>query len=246
MMDNKTIWDTNWKKSAEYATKSGGNRWAFYLIKQVLKNITLDDNYAIVDMGCGVGNKSAVLADIYRNNKIIGIDFSPEAIDFARRYYKEKNNLEFHCENVESISESLDIEVGMISAFEVLEHIDDWKSMLGKMCRIAQKYVLISTPTGRMRDYEKGLGHYRNFKKGEIEDAMQEYGYKKVKVLYAGFPFWSPLTRDMINISKKKQKEDASVDITYNKSIHDIIYFIYRYLTFNCIGDQFVGLFERK
>jgi hypothetical protein len=36
-MDNKNIWDYKWAMLAEYSKKSGGNRWAFYLMKYLLK-----------------------------------------------------------------------------------------------------------------------------------------------------------------------------------------------------------------
>ena len=243
-MDNKKIWDANWKKLADYSTNSAGNRWAFYLIRSLCKKISIDDGI-IIDVGCGIGNKTALLAELFNHCSTIGTDFSEEAISFAKKYYNSIDNLDFYCMDATEFKDNTEKEIVMVSAFELLEHIEDWKKLLSDMCRMSKKYVILSTPTGRMREYEKAIGHYRNFKKGEIEEFMNNNGYRTIDVLYAGFPFWSPITRDAYNFANKNSKSET-MEVTYNPIVHKITYFVYRYLTFNRIGDQFVGLFEKE
>ena len=66
---------------------------------------------------------------------------------------------------------------------------------------------VINTHFRWMREYEIDLGHYRNFKKGELESFMYSHGFRKVDVLYAGYPFWSPITRDLTNRRNMKCKD---------------------------------------
>ncbi len=53
-MDNQEIWDENWSRISEYVTNSAGNRWAFYLIRKILRGVELDNDSCVVDIGCGV------------------------------------------------------------------------------------------------------------------------------------------------------------------------------------------------
>ncbi len=248
-MDNRQIWDTNWKQLGDYATNSAGSRWAFYLIRHALENVHLTPGAAVVDCGCGIGAKTALLAKLFPDNHVSGIDFSSQGIEAAKEYFKGYGNLEFYCADVHDISGMFHEGIEMISAFELLEHLEDWQEYLSTLCEISDKYVLISTPTGRMREYEKYIGHYRNFEKGELEDFMKEHGYRPVTVLYAGFPFWSPITRDVyniVNMSKKRSDPDPGMAVSFNPILHAVTYFVYRFLCFRRIGDQFVGLFEKN
>ena len=248
-MDNKQIWDANWSQLGRYSTHSAGSRWAFYLIKSVLKNIHLTPGTKIIDCGCGVGAKSALLAGLFPHNSVCGVDYSSQGVEFAKEFFSDVLNLEFRCADVRNISDLYSDSIEMVTAFELIEHIKEWKEYLAELCTLSRKYIVLSTPTGRMREYEKTLGHYRNYKKGEIEEFMRSQGYSPVVVLYAGFPFWSPVTRDVynyINMKKMEQNTDKGMVVSFNPLFHSIVYFFYRYLTFRIIGDQFVGLFEKN
>lgn len=102
--------------------------------------------------------------------------------------------------------------------------------MLNCICEMSNKYVLISVPTGRMRAYEVYEGHLRNFKKGEIENYMEGKGYSILKVFYAGFPFYSPIERDLSRLFYD-QTNTKGGEFSYSgmtKIIHDLVYFVYK------------------
>jgi hypothetical protein len=187
-----------------------------------------------------MGNKTAVLAEYFPNNKVYGIDFSEEGISNARKFYK-MHNLSFLCGDA-TLFEAPEKRIEMVTTFECLEHIEDWEVVLKALCNLTDNYIMISVPTGRMRAYEKYMGHFRNFKKGQLENFMEENGFEKVDVLYAGFPFFSPIGRDFLN--NMGQKGD-DVIVTFKPAIHEIIYILYRFCSFKRIGDQFMGLFKK-
>lgn len=112
------------------------------------------------------------------------------------------------------------------------------------------EYVMISSPIGKMRDYEKNVGHFRNYKQGEIELFMEQQGYLTVDYYYAGFPFWSPICRDLLNIFKKNAvnvQEPQEKGMTWiNKGVSIILYYLFRYCSCLGKGDQFVGLFKQE
>ena len=139
-----------------------------------------------MDIGCGEGSKSFILANYFSNAKVLGIDFTDEGIKKANNNYSEVNNLYFKKADIFEIqTEKYD----MVSCLEVLEHIEDWQIVLKNICNISNKYILISVPMGRMRDYEKYVGHLRNFKKGEIENFIANNGFKKIKLFMLAFLF---------------------------------------------------------
>jgi hypothetical protein len=116
------------------------------------------------------------------------------------------------------------------------------------MAAAANKYVLLSFPTGRMRPFEVHVGHFRNFKQGEVEEFMRAQGFVPERILYAGFPFYSPLYREVCNLT-----DSASNRFTTGrygprqKIVATVLYWLFRYgSTRRRLGDQFCGLFRRR
>ena len=243
-MDNFKIYNNRYKSHNDSYSYSGGIKWAFSLIKDIIKYCDKKDIENILDIGCGEGSKSFILANYFSNAKVLGIDFTDEGIKKANNNYSEVNNLYFKKADIFEIqTEKYD----MVSCLDVLEHIEDWQIVLKNICNISNKYILISVPTGRMRDYEKYVGHLRNFKKGEIENFVANNGFKKIKTFYAGFPFYSPLGRDWLNRNYKGYDESVSGNFTKKQKLfHYMLYILFRYFCFRNIGDSFVGLFVRK
>lgn len=242
-MDNFDIYNNRYKSHTDSYSYSGGIKWACSLIKDILKYLDKTDIKMIIDIGCGEGNKSFLLADYFKCAEVFAIDFTDEGIKKAINSYSNINNLYFKKADIFKMDAK---KYDIVSCFEVLEHIEDWESVLKKICDISNKYILITVPTGRMRDYEKYVGHLRNFKKGEIEDFVTNNGFKKIKTFYAGFPFYSPLGRDYLNRNYNGYNESISGIFTKKQKIfHQMLYILFRYFCFKNIGDCFVGLFER-
>ena len=120
------------------------------------------------------------------------------------------------------------------------------ESQLRKARNIAPDGIVGFNIMTAMRDYEKYVGHLRNFKKGEIENFIANNGFKKIKTFYAGFPFYSPLGRDWLNRNYKGYDESVSGNFTKKQKLfHYMLYILFRYFCFRNIGDSFVGLFEK-
>ncbi len=87
----------------------------------------------------------------------------------------------------------------LIFSSDVVEHVNDDQIMINNMFKICNKYCLIATVQGRMREFEKDIGHVRNYKLGELAEKMQRAGFEDVKVLEWGWPLYSPLYRNLLN-----------------------------------------------
>lgn len=98
----------------------------------------------VLDIGCGTGYGTAELAQ--RALSAAGIDISAEAIAFARAHYPLPNTafLTASATALPFASGSFDL----ITAFEVIEHLDNWRDFLIEARRLLHPdgTFLVSTP----------------------------------------------------------------------------------------------------
>jgi SAM-dependent methyltransferase len=98
----------------------------------------------VLDAGCGAGYGAAELAQAA--DSVVGIDCAGEAIDFARTNYRLPN-LQFEqasCIDLPYPDGSFDLVV----AFEVIEHLEEWRGFLAQSRRVlaANGQFIVSTP----------------------------------------------------------------------------------------------------
>ena len=98
----------------------------------------------VLDAGCRTGYGAASLAVHAR--EVIGIDCSQEAVEYARDHYV-RDNLKFEqgfCDRLPAADNSVDLVV----AFEVIEHLTEWREFLAEARRVLTEdgLFLVSTP----------------------------------------------------------------------------------------------------
>ncbi len=244
VVDNKEIYDAHWSLWMDMKTYGPSSRYIRYLMNELLKGLPeLEKIQTIIDVGCGEGTNTYFLAKVLSHAQVTGIDFSSTGIACAQLRYPVPN-LQFVCDLDSSYLEK---RYDLVTCFEVLEHVEDWESLLKRMINAANKYLMLSFPTGRMRDFEKNVGHMRNFQKQEVEKFMHTYGCKPVKVYYSGFPFFSPLYRELCNLTQGARSSFTQGKYGLKQHIIcTILYLLFRYCsTKESFGDQFCGLFEK-
>jgi SAM-dependent methyltransferase len=98
----------------------------------------------VLDAGCGAGYGSAELA--HAAHCVVGIDVAAEAVDFARANYRLPNLLfeQASCAALPHPDSSFDL----IVAFEVIEHLENWREFLREVRRVlaASGQFIVSTP----------------------------------------------------------------------------------------------------
>jgi SAM-dependent methyltransferase len=101
------------------------------------------DGRRVVDMACGEGYGSAVLAE--RAQEVIGIDADPQAHDHARRKYRSAN-LSFRRALVERFDEGAPYDA--IVFLQTIEHVHDPAPLLTRLASllVADGVAYISTP----------------------------------------------------------------------------------------------------
>lgn len=245
--DNKKIYDETWTDWVDMKIYGPASRWLRSLISRHL--VTLNSRpdrpvKSVLDVGCGEGTITNFIAEKLPEARVTGIDFSQTGIACAKKAYARKN-LEFI---MDESSMHMKNTYDLVTAFEVLEHIDDWQEFLERLSAASRRYLMLSFPTGRMRPFEVIVGHYRNYKKGEVEAFLAGRGFRPVKVFYAGFPFYNPLYREFCNLTNSGGNSFTTGKYDWRqKTAGWIVYFFFNFLsTRSRWGDQFCGLFERR
>ena len=246
--DNKKIYDEMWADWVDMKKYGPASRWLRHLIKRQITRISDNEIVAgpiktVLDVGSGEGTITNMIAELIPDAKIKGIDFSMDGVRCSKANYS-RDNLEFiHDEDSVNMKKKYDL----VTAFEVLEHIEDFEDFLKKVAAASDKYIMLSFPTGRMRPFEKNVGHFRNYRKGQVEEILEKHGFSVVKAYYAGFPFYNPLYREFCNITNSAGNSFTKGKYGWSqKTVGMFIYFLFDYLsTRSCFGDQFCGLFQK-
>ena len=243
MNNNKKIYNRQHAILSDWYKYGVGHTYKRYFIKKILKFVDKSSIKNILDLGCGEGSNTYFIGSQFTNCNVTGIDITEEGIKKAQQNFP---NINFIKEDLDNINFNNGENYDLICSFDVLEHVEDWKVLLKKMTSLSNKYILITVPTGRMRDYEVNIGHLRNFQKGELETFLNDNNFKTIKTYYGGFPFYSPLGRDWLNKNHQSYENNIQGDFSAKQKIfHSLLYILFRYLCFDNIGDMFTGLFER-
>jgi SAM-dependent methyltransferase len=103
------------------------------------------DGHRVLDAGCGTGYGAGLL---HRRSRVtvLGIDLSPDAITHATREYGAPG-AQFAIGRCETLPLP-DAVIDVITAFEVIEHLDGWREFLLESRRVltGDGLLLVSTP----------------------------------------------------------------------------------------------------
>jgi ubiquinone/menaquinone biosynthesis C-methylase UbiE len=93
-------------------------------IKKVERLIDFRKFSTVIDFGCGDGKFANSLSDIFTSTNFIGVDYSNDFIDYAKKNYSKKN-LDFLCVNLTNDTLPIQSEsVDCIFSWGVMHHIN--------------------------------------------------------------------------------------------------------------------------
>jgi len=98
----------------------------------------------VLDAGCGTGYGSAYLAEAAR--RVVGVDVSEEALQYARERYAAPN-VEFVHGDLQELAYA-DASFDVVVSFETLEHLERPESLVQQVVRLlrADGVFVVSTP----------------------------------------------------------------------------------------------------
>jgi ubiquinone/menaquinone biosynthesis C-methylase UbiE len=158
--------------------------WAEHISRYAFASSFASDK-RVLDIGCGTGYGTAELS--HHARCIVGFDIAAEAVSYARSQYPLANasfvQASAICLPFEN--ESFDLAV----AFEVIEHLSDWRSLLSEVRRVLHSDGLFVVSTPNQLYYADSRAHHgpnpfhvHEFQFAEFRDALSEF-FPRVSVL---------------------------------------------------------------
>lgn len=192
--DPTEYYETIWQSERDDMKKYGPfSRHYRRLIIDILRPLTFE---SVLDLGCGQGSLLADLCAEFPGIRPYGIDISTSAIELAKGRVPDGK---FWVLDI--TKEHLNERFDLVVCSEVLEHLVDDTSALRQLAYMTGKYLVISTVQGQMRRFEVNVGHVRNYASGELVHKVNQSGFKVIKVVEWGFPFYSPLYRNFLEFT---------------------------------------------
>lgn len=137
----------------------------------------------VLDLGCGTGYGTAELAKTAA--AATGVDVAQEAVAYAAEHYPGITFVRASATATGLDDASFDL----ITAFEVIEHLQDWRGLLAEAKRLLAPggTFLVSTPNREYYAESRGASgpnpfHEHEFEFAEFRDAVAEF-FSPVKVL---------------------------------------------------------------
>lgn len=180
----------------------------------------------VLDLGCGTGYGTAELAR--HATEAVGVDISPEAIDYASAHYRSAHFVLASAEDVPLHDTSFDVVV----AFELIEHLSDWRMLLEQTRRVLHPggVFIVSTPNILYDAEVRGVFDYAGFR-----SALEEF-FPHVKILMQdclkSLAFYEPdkpgrAQAQLLNVSNNPAASNVFVAICSLESLPPIQPFVF-------------------
>ena len=138
---------------------------------------------SIGDIGCAEGIGTEILTSYFKRSKIVGIDFSSQAIAVAKETHP---NCSFEVGDIRNLEKDFDV----LFTSNVLEHFYYSQQVLKSMIKHAQKYCIILVP---FREYYTVPEHFSYFDFQSFPLHIEDYElcyFKPINITGENVKFW--------------------------------------------------------
>lgn len=190
------------------------NYWWFVARNSILQNIiknlcNVNSDEFILDVGCGTGGFAEMLS---KNNNVVCLDTSKTALDYCSKRGL-KNLVNSTLQDFEKVK---DKKISLITMLDVIEHIEDDKSVVESAFRILEDdgIFLATVPAYQWMwsEHDEMHMHMRRYSKHQITDLISNAGFKiQYSSYFNTFLFLPGLIKraiDKITNSKKETPVD--------------------------------------
>jgi len=146
-------YNKTWKNLDDQGLTKPNPRHLVILAK--LRANGLKRNSKVLEIGCGIGTLSNLLAGYLTKGEITAVDISPETIELAKYKFKNRTNLEFQVSDMSDWSNNTTFDIIILP--DVLEHIpleqhDNLFSKINAVSNINTR-LLVNIPHPKALEY---------------------------------------------------------------------------------------------
>jgi SAM-dependent methyltransferase len=186
------------------------------ILEEFLRQIIRDaksrtQNPQILDIGCGTGANLEMLAQFGDSE---GVDVSDDALEFCRQKgLKASKGL---AESLPYSDESFDV----VTALDVVEHLDDDIAGLKEMHRVLKKGgdALIFVPAFMwLWGVQDDISNHRiRYTKKQIVERLEKAGFQIQRATYANLTFFAPILagRTIMKLTGIKPESENNVNVS--------------------------------
>lgn len=132
----------------------------------------------ILDGACGCGYGSRILEDA--GNIVVGVDISPQAIEFAKQHWPGP---QYWCEDLETYTPTGPLD-GIV-CFETIEHLSRPKQVLQTYREYCHGLLIASVPNQNVfpfkeEDYPHEYPHLRHYTPDEFEELLENCDFEVI------------------------------------------------------------------
>jgi SAM-dependent methyltransferase len=180
-------------------------------VEQICRQVT-DRRPRILDVGCGTGANLLMLSEY---GEAEGVDVAEDALAFCRERGLDKVRL--------GAGEELPYEDGtfdLVTAFDVVEHMDDDLAGLREMRRVLRPggRVLLFVPTFMFLWglQDEVSNHRRRYRLPELRRVLEQAGFEIERTTYANITFFLPILvmRQLMRMTGIKTDSENNINVT--------------------------------
>jgi SAM-dependent methyltransferase len=184
------------------------------ILEEFLRQLTSKseiENPKFLDVGCGTGANLEMLAQF---GEAEGVDVSDDALEFCRA-----KGLKVH----KGLAEKLPFEDGsfdVVTALDVVEHLDDDAAGLREMHRVLKKdgKTLIFVPAFMwLWGVQDDISNHRiRYTRPQIVERLEKAGFKIERATYANWTFFVPILagRTLMKLTGIKPESENNITIS--------------------------------
>jgi SAM-dependent methyltransferase len=206
---NRETYDRIWPQMSDYIRHNPGavhrRRHVFALLERA------GAWRSLLDVGCGNAELLRLIDARFPGRALAGVDVSSVVVAQNRRTLPH-----VRCEVCDVSTSDLPGPVDVIVCSEVLEHLDDPRSALGRMrdALAPAGYAVLTMPTGRVHATERHFGHVRHPRAEELVAWCDAAGLRVAELSNWGFPFYR-LTKWATNLNPQAALRRFAGDAPY-------------------------------
>ncbi len=164
----------------------------------------------ILDVGCGTGGNLMMLSQF---GDAEGVDVSPDALEFCRQ-----RGLKTKLGAAEQLPYD-DATFDLVTALDVVEHIDDDVAGLREMRRVLKPdgRLLLFVPTFMfLWGVQDDVSHHRRrYRMPELRRAVEKAGFEVERTTYANITFFAPILviRKLMQLTGMRTSSENNINI---------------------------------